>query len=104
MQSGKQALTICQQLKERQCEGSSLSDISAAYHGLKNYFQAIAFAQQALAISLKIGDRNLQSGALNSLGIAYTALKNYPQATTYYTTKFNYCSTNLRLPSPSKSF
>ncbi len=83
LQSWQQALTICQEIKDRQCEGASLGSLGLAYDSLGDYTKAIEYYQQTLAITREIEDRFGEGRALGNLGVAYLSLGDYAKAIDY---------------------
>ena len=84
LQSWQQALTIYQEIGDRQGEGNALCNLGIAYYSLGQYQQAIDYSQQALTIAREIGDRCREVYALGNLGITYNSLGQYQQAIDYY--------------------
>ncbi len=84
LQSWQQALTIYQEIGDRQGEGNALGGLGVAYNSLGQYQQAIEYHQQALTILREIGDRRGESITLNNLGNAYYSLGQYQLAIDYY--------------------
>ncbi|MBD2221127.1 tetratricopeptide repeat protein [Calothrix sp. FACHB-1219] len=84
LQSWQQALSIYQEIKDRQGEGWALRNLAIAYGSLGNYPKAIEYLQQVLAIARSIQDRQSEGAALGGLGNAYISLGDYPKAINYY--------------------
>ncbi len=84
LQSWQQALTIYQEIGDRQGEGNALNRLGIAYDNLGQYQKALQFWQQSLTISGEIKDRSLEAKALNNLGLAYYKLGEYRQALQFW--------------------
>lgn len=78
--SWKQAVSLYQQVGNRQQQGRILGNIGATYQALGNYKQAQVYFEQSLKIAETIGDARGQSYALSNLGSLYAAQGNYPAA------------------------
>jgi tetratricopeptide (TPR) repeat protein len=83
LQSYQQALTIYQQIKDRQGEGLALANLGNAYNNRSDFAKAIEYLQQALKIVREINDRETEGRILSNLGVAYLNLKNYAKAIEY---------------------
>ncbi|VXD13575.1 hypothetical protein PL8927_270041 [Planktothrix serta PCC 8927] len=84
LQSWQQALTIYQEIGDRQGEGNALNRLGLAYGSLGQNQQAIDYHQQALTIYQEIGDRSGEAKVLNNLGVAYVSLGQNQQAIDYH--------------------
>ncbi|WP_293134005.1 CHAT domain-containing tetratricopeptide repeat protein [Microcoleus sp. bin38.metabat.b11b12b14.051] len=84
LQSYEQALTIYQEIGDRQGEANSLNGLGNAYYSLGDYNRAIDFYEQSLVINRKIGDRQGEANSLNGLGNAYYSLGDYNRAIDFY--------------------
>jgi CHAT domain-containing protein/tetratricopeptide (TPR) repeat protein len=84
LQSWQQALTIYREIKDRQREGASLSNLGNAYFYLGDYAKAIDYHQQSLAILREIKNRLGEGNVLGNLGLAYDALGDYAKAIEYH--------------------
>jgi len=82
--SWEQALTIYQEIGDRQGEANSLGNLGTAYNSLGQYHRASKFLEQSLEISLEIGDRLAQANSLGNLGIGYYSLGQYHKAIKFY--------------------
>lgn len=80
IKSWQQALSMYQQLQDRQGEKTALSGLGAAYLGVANYSKAIEFMQILLPIAKATNDRKTEAQALGNLGIAYKELGKYDKA------------------------
>ena len=80
----QQALTISQEIGNREREGNALKYLGDFYLCFRQYQQAIDYYQQALTIVREIGDREGESHALNYLGTAYNCLGQNQQAIDYH--------------------
>lgn len=78
--SWQQALTIYQQLQNRQGEKAALGALGAAYLGLANYSKSIEYLQILLPLTQADNDQQSKAQALGNLGIAYKELGKYDQA------------------------
>jgi CHAT domain-containing protein/lipopolysaccharide biosynthesis regulator YciM len=76
----QQALSLYQQLQDRQGESTTLKYLGATYLVLNNYTKAIEFLEPFLAIAQASGDRQGEALALGNLGIAYKQLGDYNKA------------------------
>ncbi|MBW4582028.1 MAG: CHAT domain-containing protein [Tildeniella nuda ZEHNDER 1965/U140] len=79
--SFQKALSIYQELKERQKEGQVLKAIGNAYLNLKNYAKSLGCYQQALIIAREIKESDLESRVLNNMGLVHQRLKQIALAT-----------------------
>ena len=70
LQSWQKALTIYQEIKDREGERKALGNLGLAYRALGNYSKAIEHLQQQLDISRKIKDRQGEGNALLNFGDA----------------------------------
>jgi CHAT domain-containing protein len=84
LQSWQQVLVICQEIKDRQCEGVALGNLGEAYRNLGDYAKAIEYQQQCLAITREIKNRLGEGQSLGNLGVAYRNLGDYAKAIEYY--------------------
>jgi len=78
------ALTICRELKDRDCEGRAYYGLGRGYDNLGQYDKAVEFYLQSLAIAREIKDRRGEGDALNSLGLAYDSLSKYDKAIEFH--------------------
>ncbi|MDX2255132.1 MAG: tetratricopeptide repeat protein [Pseudanabaenaceae cyanobacterium bins.39] len=79
-----QALSICRELRDVQCESFALNGLGISHDRLGLYPQAITYHQQSLAIFRQLGNRQAESSALNNLGLAYDGLKQFARAIEFY--------------------
>lgn len=75
---------IAREIKDRQGEGSVLTNLGSVYLALGNYAKVIDYSQQSLAIAQEIRDRQNEGAALGNLGNAYFLLGSYAKAIEYY--------------------
>jgi CHAT domain-containing protein len=83
LHSWQQALTIFQEIGNRQGEGSALGNIGSAYQFLGNYSKAIEYHEQHLVIARETQDRKGEGAAIGNLGLAYNFLEDYQKAIDY---------------------
>lgn len=83
LHSWQQALTIFQEIGDRQGEGSALGALGNAYHSLEDYVKAIEYNKQHLVSAQEVQDRQGEGVALGNLGFAYYSLGDYDQAMKY---------------------
>ncbi|HEY9627886.1 MAG TPA: CHAT domain-containing tetratricopeptide repeat protein [Coleofasciculaceae cyanobacterium] len=79
-----QALTLYQQVGDRQGEARALSNLGAASGALGDLRQAIAYYQQSLTLAQALKDAEGISYALGNLGFSYQSLGDYQQAIDYH--------------------
>lgn len=73
-----------QQIGDRIGEGTSLSNMGAAYTDLKRYPEAMTALQEALSISREYKDPLLEARALNNLAFLYSQQQQYQKSITTY--------------------
>jgi CHAT domain-containing protein len=78
------ALVICRELKDRECEGRAYNGLGLGRYYLGQYDKAIDYHLQSLAIAREIKDRFGEGQSLGNLGIAYDALGKYDKAIDYH--------------------
>lgn len=78
--SWQQALSLYQQLQDRQGQKAALGGLNAAYLGLANYNKAIEVLQVLLPITKATNDSLGEAQALGNLGIAYKESGKYDKA------------------------
>ena len=83
LQSWQKALTIYQEIKDREGERKALGNLGLAYRALGNYSKAIEHLQQQLDISREIQNRQGEGNALLNLGVTYRNLGDYTKAIEY---------------------
>jgi CHAT domain-containing protein len=83
IKSFQQALTIYQELKDRQGEGETLKNLGNAYAAAGNNTKAMEIYQQTLTISREIKNRDLEARALQNIGTIYRLQENYTKAVEY---------------------
>jgi CHAT domain-containing protein/Tfp pilus assembly protein PilF len=76
----EQALSIAQEIGDRNMEGSTLGNLGITYDSLGQYATAIDYYEQVLAIAQKIGDRQGEGNHLGNLGLVYSSLGQYATA------------------------
>lgn len=103
IQSHKQALAICCQLKDRFGIGLAYGNLAEAYQNLgpMHWSQANAFYTWALALIREFDDRYEEVEALTNLGSLYQAMKRYSDALEQYTQAIKHIE-SLRLSSSSE--
>jgi CHAT domain-containing protein/lipopolysaccharide biosynthesis regulator YciM len=84
LQSWEQALTIYQEIRDRQGEAASLCSLGNAYQFLGQYDNAIEFYELSLEISQEIGNRQGESACRRNLALAYYSLGQYHKAIEFY--------------------
>ena len=84
LQSWEQALTIYQEIRDRQGEANSLGNLGLAYDCQGQYQLAIEFHKQSLEIKRKIGDRKGEAASVGNLGLAYYSLGQYHKAIKFH--------------------
>ncbi len=82
-QSWLKALTISQEIKDRNLEGIVLSNLGRAYYLQGKYAKAIEYLQQQLAITREIQDLQTQTKTLAYLGLASLYLSDYAKGIDY---------------------
>jgi CHAT domain-containing protein/Flp pilus assembly protein TadD len=82
-QSWHQALTISQEIKDRNLEGIVLSNLGRAYYLQGKYAKAIEYLQQQLAITREIQDLQTEAKTLAYLGLASLYLSDYAKGIDY---------------------
>ena len=80
----KQALTIWQQLGNKEKEGHILNLLAASYFGFNQIEQALPLYQQALEIYQQVDDPEEKMKTLRGLGSLSEGNRNYQQALNYY--------------------
>jgi tetratricopeptide (TPR) repeat protein len=80
-----QALTICQDISNRNGEAAALNNLGTCHSGLGDYQRAIELYTQALTIDRDTGDRDGEASDLNNLGTCYFHLGDYRQIVELYT-------------------
>jgi CHAT domain-containing protein/Tfp pilus assembly protein PilF len=83
-QSFQQALTIYQQILDRQGEGITLGHLGIAYYQSEDYLKAVESLQQGLTIARSIVDCKLEVMTLVYLGQTYSSCEEYAKAIKYY--------------------
>jgi CHAT domain-containing protein/Tfp pilus assembly protein PilF len=82
--SWEQALTIYQEVRNRQGVAKSLGNLGTVYQSLGQYHNAINYYQQCLEISRAIEYRQGEAAFVGNMGIAYDSLGEYQLAIDYY--------------------
>jgi CHAT domain-containing protein/Flp pilus assembly protein TadD len=82
-QSWLKALTISQEIKDRNLEGIVLSNLGRAYYLQGKYAKAIEYLQQQLAITREIQDLQTEAKTLAYLGLASLYLSDYAKGIDY---------------------
>jgi CHAT domain-containing protein/Flp pilus assembly protein TadD len=82
-QSWHQALTISQEIKDRNLQGIVLSNLGRAYYLQGKYAKAIEYLQQQLAIAQEIKDLQTEAKTLAYLGLASLYLSDYAKGIDY---------------------
>ncbi|NER47539.1 MAG: CHAT domain-containing protein [Symploca sp. SIO1A3] len=80
IQSWQQALTIYQEISDRQGEAKSLNRLGSAYNSLEEYQKAIDSYQQSVEIFQQIGYLWGEANSLRNLGSVYYSLEKYQKA------------------------
>ncbi len=75
-----EALTIYQEIGDRQAEGITLNNIGLIYDTLGQYEQALDYDQQALTIMRQLSDQDGEGRMLNDIGLVYRSLGQYQKA------------------------
>jgi tetratricopeptide (TPR) repeat protein len=79
----KHALTIQQQIGDREGEGATLNNISQIYQAQGDYETALGYLKQALTIQQQIGDKASEGATLNNISTIYQAQGDYETALGY---------------------
>jgi tetratricopeptide (TPR) repeat protein len=80
----EQALTIAQEIVNRQAEATVLTNLGICHRNLGQTQEAIELYQQVLAIDREFGDREGEATALGNLGNCYYSMGDYPRAIELY--------------------
>lgn len=83
IKSFEQALTIYQEIKERQGEGETLKNLGNAYVAAGNNTKAMEIYQQSLIIAKEIKNPDLEARVLQNIGTIYRLQENYAEAAEY---------------------
>lgn len=77
------ALTIAQEIGDREQELQSLSSLGSVYLAVGDFTKAIKYLQQGLTIAIEIKDRHEESVCFNNLGLTFRRLNNFIKAIMY---------------------
>ena len=76
----QQALVIIRELKDRNREGTILSNLGFVYNSLAKYSQALELYEQALKLNKAVGDRSGEGLVLSAIGLIYQVKGEYPRS------------------------
>ena len=74
------SLKICQDIGEREGEGTTLNNISLIYSARGDYESALDFLSRSLKIRQDIGDKSGEGTTLNNISLIYSARGDYESA------------------------
>ncbi|MEM9274653.1 MAG: tetratricopeptide repeat protein [Cyanobacteria bacterium P01_F01_bin.143] len=83
LESWQKALTIYQEIRDRQGEANSLMNLGSAYRNLGQYPKGVKYYRQSLAIFQEIRDRQGEADSMGNLGNTYEFLGKSPKAIEY---------------------